>query len=558
MSTRNVIVTPSVLDGGVAYPSTGSRMSLSVTGPSSPRRGVDSVIAGWAGVENLDAQVSEWIDTTVERISGYEGGRIYEIGCGTGQLLARLAPSAECYWAADISGIAIDALRNNQPLPQVKLFQRPADDFSEIPDAHFDTVIINSVAQYFPDAAYLMRVIEGAIRALKPGGRLFLGDIQSHSLLGTHHAMALRDHAPEGATAATLREQVARRIEQETELSLDPDWFHLLASRLPTLAHTEILLRRGKLANETTTYHYDVVLHVGPPPATRVLPTAKPWGNLNIEQLEAMLGEGPASIHLTGIPDARLAVPLAFQNALAASPDDSTLPAVPTASGISISAEDLFAVAAQNGYRAHVRWKNDGSDGLLDAVFHAIADRSLPAWPKPAISKSQEELANTPYSGKSTDSGLTGALRQHLAASLPEYMIPSAFVVLEKLPLTPNGKVDRKALPAPPDTDESILPGTRTAPANETESRLLEIWKQVLGKEEIGTEDDIFNLGGDSILIFQITTRASGAGIAITPAMVFRLRNIAALAAGISTSSAETPAAASIQRVNRDAYRRNL
>ena len=94
---------------------------------------------------------------------------------------------------------------------------------------------------------------------------------------------------------------------------------------------------------------------------------------------------------------------------------------------------------------------------------------------------------------------------------------------------------------------------------NETESKLLEIWKQVLGKDDIGVEDDIFELGGDSILIFQITTRATRAGLALTPAQVFRFRNIAALAAEITAAPATASAkSSSIQRVNRDAYRRKL
>ena len=98
---------------------------------------------------------------------------------------------------------------------------------------------------------------------------------------------------------------------------------------------------------------------------------------------------------------------------------------------------------------------------------------------------------------------------------------------------------------------------TVTAPNSDTEAQLLEIWKQVLGKESIGTEDDIFALGGDSIFIFQITTRASRAGIPLTPAQVFRLRNIKAIAAEIAGDVVDTSAPA-IQRVNRDAYRRNL
>ncbi len=518
---------------------------------------LDSVIAGWAGTENLEAQVTEWIATTIERIRNYQGNRIFEIGCGTGQILSRLAPNAECYWAADISKVAIEALENSHPLPQVKLLHRPADDFSKIPDAHFDTVIINSVAQYFPDADYLLRVLQGAARILKPGGRIFLGDVQSHALLATHHAMALREHAPAGTTAGEFRKMAARRLAQETELSLDPAWFDLTSPEIPGISQVEILLRRGDLANETTTYHYDVVLHAIPAPTTRELPPATPWNNLNLEQLEAMLADKPAPFHLTGIPDARLAVPLAFRKALDAAADESSVPDLTAVPINAVSAETLFALAAQCGYRAHVRWNGDGTGGSLDAVLFPARESALPAWPKPSAAVPVSTLANTPHSARPEAATLPQSLRKHLASGLPEYMIPSVIVLLDTFPLTPNGKVDRKALPAPADAEADTATRPLTAPRNETEALLLDIWKQVLGKDEIGVEDDIFSLGGDSILIFQISTRASRAGISITPARVFRLRTIAALAAEPS-AALKKPAEPSIRRVNRDAYRRNL
>ena len=96
------------------------------------------------------------------------------------------------------------------------------------------------------------------------------------------------------------------------------------------------------------------------------------------------------------------------------------------------------------------------------------------------------------------------------------------------------------------------------AAKNETEQKLVDIWKQVLGVKEIGTTDDIFELGGDSILIFQISTRATRAGLYLAPAQVFRHRNIAALAADLNSVAEPAPAAPTIQRVNRDAYRRKL
>ncbi|MBZ9636378.1 non-ribosomal peptide synthase/polyketide synthase [Clostridium sp. FP1] len=90
-----------------------------------------------------------------------------------------------------------------------------------------------------------------------------------------------------------------------------------------------------------------------------------------------------------------------------------------------------------------------------------------------------------------------GELRSYLSQNLPEYMIPSYFVQLEKMPLTPNGKIDRKALPKP---DGSIVTGTEyEAPRNEVEEKLVAIWKDVLAAERVGINDNFFELGGHSL-----------------------------------------------------------
>ena len=103
----------------------------------------------------------------------------------------------------------------------------------------------------------------------------------------------------------------------------------------------------------------------------------------------------------------------------------------------------------------------------------------------------------------------TAELRTHLSRVLPEYMVPSAVVVLEALPLTPNGKLDRKALP-PPDAS-ALERGAYVAPRTEREQRLAEIWSMLLGIETVGVHDDFFALGGHSLLairlVFEIERR---------------------------------------------------
>jgi amino acid adenylation domain-containing protein/non-ribosomal peptide synthase protein (TIGR01720 family) len=118
-------------------------------------------------------------------------------------------------------------------------------------------------------------------------------------------------------------------------------------------------------------------------------------------------------------------------------------------------------------------------------------------------------------------------LRAALTQTLPEYMVPAAFVLLERLPLTPNAKVDRAALPRPEDaTPEDVY----VAPRNDTERILAELWSTVLRRPRVSVDANYFELGGDSILSIQIVARANRAGLRLTPAQVFSHPTIAQLA----------------------------
>jgi amino acid adenylation domain-containing protein/non-ribosomal peptide synthase protein (TIGR01720 family) len=127
-------------------------------------------------------------------------------------------------------------------------------------------------------------------------------------------------------------------------------------------------------------------------------------------------------------------------------------------------------------------------------------------------------------------------LRHFLQDKLPDYMIPSIFVMLEAMPLTANGKIDRRALPTP-DTTKSERNNTVVLPRSPQEKQLAEIWSQLLGIESVGIDDNFFELGGDSILAIQVIAKASKAGLHLTPKQVFQYQTIAQLAAVASTVS---------------------
>ncbi|WP_257890995.1 non-ribosomal peptide synthetase [Rhodococcus sp. USK10] len=119
----------------------------------------------------------------------------------------------------------------------------------------------------------------------------------------------------------------------------------------------------------------------------------------------------------------------------------------------------------------------------------------------------------------------TDTVRTVAAGRLPEYLVPSAIVVLEKLPLTPAGKLDRSALPEPEFSSSRAFRSPRT----ETEKILARVFAEVLGVERVGIDDGFFDLGGDSIRSIQLVSRAKALGVLLTPRDVFEHRTVGSL-----------------------------
>ncbi|MBY4899386.1 condensation domain-containing protein, partial [Cupriavidus sp. AU9028] len=222
---------------------------------------------------------------------------------------------------------------------------------------------------------------------------------------------------------------------------------------------------------------------------------------------------------------------------------------------------DPFAADGARLYRTGdlARWLPDGQLEYLGRIDQQLKIRGFriepgeiearimaqPGWTNAAVvaieGPSGARLAAylVPASNASTD---VAQLRAALSAELPDYMVPSAFVVLDALPLTPNGKLDRRALPAPAfDSAQQFV-----APAGAAESALAEIWAEVLGLPQIGRNDNFFELGGDSILSLQIVARARAAGWMLTPRQLFERQTLAELAAVAQAVSVDAPGESSV------------
>ena len=132
-------------------------------------------------------------------------------------------------------------------------------------------------------------------------------------------------------------------------------------------------------------------------------------------------------------------------------------------------------------------------------------------------------------------------LRVHLAATLPDYMVPAAYVRLESLPVTPSGKLDRKALPAP--GPEAYSTDVFEAPESETEQKIAAIWQEALGVAKVGKNANFFDLGGDSVRLMKVQSRLRLAFNKDIPMVdMFTFTTVRALAEHLSSEPSASPA----------------
>jgi amino acid adenylation domain-containing protein len=157
--------------------------------------------------------------------------------------------------------------------------------------------------------------------------------------------------------------------------------------------------------------------------------------------------------------------------------------------------------------------------------------------------------------GKKANKPSGAELREYLQKKLPAHMLPFAYVIIEALPLTVNGKIDKSQLPAP-EVGAASTKRAYVAPRTPQEKVMADILSEVLRIEQVGVTDNLFELGADSLHVFQITSRAAKAGLSVTPKMVLQQRTIAgALSAMAEAPAVATPRAPAIARVQRQKYR---
>ncbi|MFJ2766914.1 non-ribosomal peptide synthase/polyketide synthase [Streptomyces sp. NPDC087300] len=484
-------------------------------------------------------QMTEWRDATVTSIRALHPRNILEIGVGTGLLLSHLAPHCDSYWGMDLSSAVIEGLKaqlaaSPELLSRVELRNQPAHDVSGLPTDHFDVIVINSVIQYFPSADYLTEVITQALRLLTPGGALFVGDVRNLRTARTFHT-AIQLHQTAAGTdvdTATLRATVERSLVRDKELLVAPEYFTALHHQVP--GHTtELHIKRGHHHNELTRHRYDAVLHKHPHTAALDLTTAPQldWDQASVEVLKS--AEHPV-VRVQGIPNKRLASEVAAVRRLVegAAPEDVRQELYGPDESDAVDPEELHRLGDELGYQVTLTWSARREDGM-DAVFvardgEAAATRPAPMDLCPPASPGSASLSSftsSPATGRDIGS-LVASLREHMRGRVPDFMVPSAFVVLDSFPLTANGKLDRAALP-----DPRFGTATSRPPRTPVEEVLCGLFADVLGLPETGAEDDFFDLGGHSLLATRLLSRVRSVfGVELGVRVLFESPTAAALA----------------------------
>jgi ubiquinone/menaquinone biosynthesis C-methylase UbiE len=430
----------------------------------------DFNIAGWNSSytrQPIPAEhMREWVELTVQELRAFQPQEILEVGCGTGLLLLRLARECRRYAGTDFSSIVLKKLRKQieklgRDWSNVTVLERSAENFEDFAENSFDAFVLNSVTHYFPSVAYMLGVLQGAVRVVKPGGLIFIGDVRSLVLLEPYAVSIELYQAAFSMSLRELRERVSHRIQFEEQLVISPEFFLALRDRFPKIKRVEVHPKLGRFDNEMTRFRYNAILHLDDAQG----------GDLELSFLDyaeerctpgsiaALLrNRDEGYLAIKNVINPRIANDVEARAQLATMDPSRTVgelrESLEARAARGIDPQKICTLGEELGYRVDLSWAASRPNGSYDVVFRKLVDSTLPvqqaiAWPRADIDAGQlPRYANVP--------GLA-VMREKLIQQLLDYCrqnlspdkAPTDLILIDAVPMTPDGQVDLRKLPVP-------------------------------------------------------------------------------------------------------------
>ncbi|HJT73166.1 MAG TPA: condensation domain-containing protein, partial [Chitinophaga sp.] len=444
-------------------------------------------------------QMREWLDDISTVVLSQKPERVLEIGTGTGLVYYAIAPFIRQYTGTDFSGVVINQVRTHiaqQPgaYPDTTLQVCAAHEVTLPEHSNVDTIILNSIVQYFPGQEYLTTVIGNSIQLMSGQGRIIIGDVRDNRLLKLFKARLLLDKVPGHLSLKDFQWTLDQEVLLEEELCFAPDYFYRLRELFPEITHVDIRWKKGDAENELNLYRYTVVLHIRQE-RRLIQPEWIPWEQLPESPFQGgmVAVKGAPAFRLwrerlldAGLKKNSMAVAADLKELLAAGNDDT------------VAVKDLLKAAIAGGYdyrllpdkdplKVNLLFYRQEPDGFVEQLYgapSAVTTANVPLFREISILFQRK-------------------IREEMLMKLPDYMVPVAFHAIQQLPLTANGKTDRRFLMAQEDASIAEKDNYQP-PVTVTERNLAAIWQELLGSRRIGIYDNFFELGGHSLLATRV------------------------------------------------------
>ncbi|SHN36344.1 phosphopantetheine-binding protein, partial [Streptomyces yunnanensis] len=391
---------------------------------------------------------------------------------------------------------------------------------------------------YFPDGGYLERVIESCLGLLAPGGTIYLGDIRNLRLLEGLQLGVLAGRIQQDADHHSVLAQVQQKVAAEEELLVAPEFFTDLGERLDEITSVDIRLKRADYHNELSGHRYEVAIHTSARTPDGVHDEQElTWDEVSggIDGVAERLRAEPVALRVTGVPNNRVLAEYRAMRHLERGDEPARVLSRLRGGNDSVDGVDpeaMHALGESLGYRVVTTWDGSGRDDCFDAVFRSAAASGEPGSFRPGDrGVSSSEHTNNPTKVRRLR-GLSDRLRPQLRefanARLPEFMVPAAFVLMDRVPVTASGKRDLRALPAP---DFTAAAHRSRGPRTPREELMCRLFCEVLGLEQVGAEDDFFDVGGHSLLVTRLASRVRAElGLELPVRKVFETRTVERIA----------------------------